>query len=193
MICPAEDFYIVFLSLGWILHLKRSVLEKFVLRPEFLVYILLCVLQRHIIKVEAQAERKHVLALHHALCVELQPCQSLLRHARDVRENDVMCVQFEFRDRVFGAETRPLDLFFVIGIAVYDHRATPFEPLRVCAQCSRVHRHKHVAVVARRKHLGVADVYLKSGNSRHRTLRCAYLGGIVGEGRDTHPHQCRSI
>ena len=164
-----------------------------VLAGELGVEVTLGVILRTVVHVEADAQRKHVLALDHRLVVKAHVGQSGACHGCDVGDDDVVVLESELGDGVKRCVARLLDMLLGERVAVDYDRCVLLEPLAVSLERCGVHGHQHVAEVARVGHLARAEVYLKSRNTGHGALRGAYLGRIVRKCRNAVADQSRRV
>ena len=164
-----------------------------ILLGEFRIQIVEGILLGTVEHPEADAQRKHVLALGDGLVVQTGLLEGFAGHGRDVGYDDVVLVEIELCQRVKGFETGLLEVLFGDRVAVDDDRGTGLEPFAVGLQGGGIHGHQHVAIVTGVEFAVVSEVDLEAGDAGHRTLRGADFGRIVGKGRGSVTEQRRGI
>ena len=160
---------------------------------ELVVDIFHGMLKRLVEHEEAHAQRKHVLALHDTLHIQVEPREGLFGHGRDVGDDDVVILYSQLGERVTRRESRTGHALLVERIAVDDYRGAFPQPAGVSPQGGRIHGHQHVAIVTRCLYRMVAEMYLKSRYTGHSSLRCANFGRIIRESRNAVALQGRGV
>ena len=145
-----------------------------------------CACQWHVEKPANESQCKHVAAFHLRLKVHAAVLKGCFHHCGHWHFHNLGLEPY-FLVRVIGCELGlfEVDVFERVDV---DNRYTVFvQEFHVLLQGSRVHCHKHVALIAWCVH-SMTYVNLKTTYTTERTLWGSDLGGIVGEGGDDVAH-----
>ncbi len=138
-----------------------------------------------------QPESEDVATLQNGLVIHTAVGQSSLGHGR-YRHFHNLGRDAKLLDWVVGGELGLFQAILLERVDVYDNHPARFQELVALLQCCGIHRHKHVALVARGVHTRT-HAHLETAHAAERTLRGADFSRIVGERGNRVPKPRRNI
>ena len=128
-----------------------------------------------------QTQGKHIAALQDGLVVHACVFQAVLHHRGQWAGHHAVGVDAHLAEVVVGLEGSFLQVFRTKRVGVDDNRSLRLSIAVLRLERGGIHRHEHVAEVARGVHLTCTNVHLKTRDTGERALRGADVSGIVGE------------
>ena len=188
-----RSVYVVTIVVAALNHLGISLVDGRLLGKLVFEHVQ-CSLERAVEQPAHQAECKHVAALQRCFVVESAIGKRSLHHRGHWHLNNLspnLCKP-DFIVRLVGGVKRLVEVRLAERIDVDDSHTAIFQEFHVLLQCCSVHRHEHVALVARSVHTA-SDVHLKSRYAIKRALWSTHLCRIVGEGGNLVANASRHI
>ena len=138
------------------------------------------------------AESKHIAALQHGLVVESAVCQAVFHHLSYRTSHHAVGVDAHLAQVVVSFKLGLLQVGRTEAVGVDDYRSLWLGKLVLSLQCSSVHGHQHVTLVAGSVSTSTGDVNLKARNTRKRSLRGADVCRIIRKRRDSITYRSRN-
>ena len=149
------------------------------LLAEFLLNIIVDILQRAAVDEAGHSEGEHVLALVQCHIVQSAVLEAFLDKPGDRGADYVPVLNVKFFERVSSREARLGQPDFIECVRIDEDSGIPLEPFGIGLQCRRIHCDQHVAEISGSVYLMVSDMDLKTGYSGNRPLRRSDLRRII--------------